>query len=58
MPSVDEYCLFVCQVGWKHQEAVAQLEEQRKVKSNAYYQAKKKLNALRRKAAQQVESSN
>jgi large subunit ribosomal protein L13Ae len=40
-------------VGWKHQEAVKELEEKRKVKSQAYYQAKKKLNALRQKAIQQ-----
>ncbi len=41
------------QVGWKHQEAVKELEEKRKVKSQAYYQAKKKLTALRQKAIQQ-----
>jgi len=40
-------------VGWKHQEAVKDLEAKRKVKSQAYYQAKKKLSALRQKAIQQ-----
>ena len=40
------------QVGWKHQEAVKELEAKRKVKSQAYYQAKKKLTALRSKAQQ------
>ena len=43
--------LHTLQVGWKHQEAVATLEEKRKVKAQAYYEAKKKLNALRQKAA-------
>ena len=45
------------QVGWKHQEAVKTLEEARKVRSSAYYQAKKKLNALRAKAAAQVDET-
>ncbi len=45
------------QVGWKHQEAVKTLEEARKVKSSAYYQAKKKLNALRAKAVSQVDEA-
>ena len=44
-------------MGWKHQEAVKTLEEARKVRSSAYYQAKKKLNALRAKAAAQVEDA-
>jgi large subunit ribosomal protein L13Ae len=39
------------QVGWKHQDAVKELEEKRKVRSAAYYEQKKKLNALRIKAA-------
>jgi hypothetical protein len=39
------------QVGWKHQDAVKELEEKRKVRSAAYYEQKKKLNALRTKAA-------
>lgn len=38
------------QVGWKHAEAVEMLEEKRKTKSAAYYEAKKKLKALRAKA--------
>lgn len=42
------------QVGWKHGEAVAELEAKRKVKSAAYYEAKKKLRALRTKAEAQV----
>lgn len=37
-------------VGWKHQDAVAILEERRKVKAAAYYEQKKKLVALRAKA--------
>ncbi|KAK9828608.1 hypothetical protein WJX72_001019 [[Myrmecia] bisecta] len=37
-------------VGWRHQDAVAELEKQRKEKSAEYYLAKKKLNALRAKA--------
>ena len=44
------------QVGWKHQDAVAELEEKRKVKSSAYYQAKKKLIALKAKAAAEAEA--
>lgn len=42
------------QVGWKHGEAVAELEAKRKVKSAAYHEAKKKLRALRSKAEAQV----
>ena len=42
---------FGLQVGWKHQDAVKELEEKRKVRSAAYYEQKKKLNALRTKAA-------
>ena len=37
-------------IGWKHREAVEALEAKRKVKSAAYYEAKKKLRALRAKA--------
>jgi large subunit ribosomal protein L13Ae len=44
------------QVGWKHQDAVAELEEKRKVKAGAYYQAKKRLAALKAKAAAQAEA--
>ncbi|PNH12739.1 60S ribosomal protein L13a-2 [Tetrabaena socialis] len=43
-------------VGWKHQAAVAELEEKRKVKAKAFYVAKKKLIALRSKAATKVEA--
>ncbi len=42
------------QVGWKHQDAVATLEERRKVKAAAYYQTKKKINALRLKASSEA----
>ena len=42
------------QIGWKHKEAVAELEAKRKVKSAAYYEAKKKLVALRAKAEASV----
>ncbi|GFR44024.1 hypothetical protein Agub_g5180 [Astrephomene gubernaculifera] len=43
-------------VGWKHQAAVAELEEKRKAKAKAFYVAKKKLIALRAKAAAQVKA--
>lgn len=39
------------QVGWKHQDAVAELEAVRKEKSKAFYEAKKKQIAARAKAA-------
>ena len=42
------------QVGWKHKDAVAQLEEKRKERSAAFYQEKKQRIALRAKAAAQV----
>jgi hypothetical protein len=42
------------QVGWKHGAAVAELEEKRKVKGEKYYALKKKLAALRKRAAEQV----
>jgi len=42
------------QVGWKHQEAVAMLEQKRKVSSAAFYQEKKKLTQLRVKARQEA----
>lgn len=38
------------QVGWKHKEAVAELEEKRKAKSQKFYLAKKKLVLLRKQA--------
>jgi large subunit ribosomal protein L13Ae len=48
-------CVFgIAQVGWKHQEAVAELEAKRKTKATAFYQAKKKSLALKAKAAAQV----
>ena len=43
------------QVGWKHQEAVKELEEVRKVRSHDYYVAKRKLKALKTKATATVE---
>ncbi len=46
------------QVGWKHQEAVAGLEEARKVRSSEYYAAKKKLRALRAKAVETVDKQS
>ena len=45
------------QVGWKHQEAVAMLEEKRKVGSAAFYQAKKKQTQIRLKAKQEALSA-
>lgn len=42
------------QVGWKHQDAVAELEAKRKAKASKFYEAKKKSLALRAKAAAQV----
>ena len=39
------------QVGWKHQEAVAELEAARKEKAKAFYEAKKKQIAARAKVA-------
>jgi hypothetical protein len=42
------------QVGWKHGEAVAELEEKRKVKAAKFYEAKKKALAIRAKAVAQV----
>lgn len=41
----------VVQVGWKHKDAVAYLEEKRKAKSQKFYLAKKKLVLLRKQAA-------
>lgn len=37
-------------VGWKHRDAVAELEEKRKVKAGKYYEAKRKAAQLRAKA--------
>jgi large subunit ribosomal protein L13Ae len=42
------------QVGWKHKDAVAELEAKRKVKAAAFYEAKKKAAGLRVKAAASV----
>ena len=38
------------QVGWKHQEAVKTLEEQRKERAKGYWEAKKKLIKARQQA--------
>lgn len=43
------------QVGWKHQEAVKDLEAVRKARSSDYYAAKKKLKSLKAKATATVE---
>ena len=43
-------------VGWKHGAVVAELEGKRKVKSAAFYAAKKTLRALRSKAEAQVKA--
>ena len=48
------YCF---QVGWKHQEAVKELEEVRKARSKDYYAAKKKLQSLKTKAVATVEQA-
>lgn len=45
------------QVGWKHRDAVAELEEKRKNEARAYYEKKRNLMKLRRKAIAQVEGS-
>ena len=47
-------CSAASQVGWKHQDAVAELEAKRKVKATSFYEAKKKALALRARAAAQV----
>ena len=47
--------LAMLQVGWKHQEAVAGLEEKRKVRAGAYYKEKKRLQSLRAKAVSEVD---
>mmetsp|Transcript_464 Transcript_464/g.3451 ORF Transcript_464/g.3451 Transcript_464/m.3451 type:complete len:171 (+) Transcript_464:370-882(+) len=39
------------EVGWKHQDTIAELEERRKEKAKVYYQQKKKLLQLKAKAA-------
>lgn len=39
------------EVGWKHQDTIAELEEKRKEKAKVYYQQKKKLQQLKAKAA-------
>lgn len=38
------------QVGWKHEKAVAELEDKRKVESAKYFETKKKLAAVRARA--------
>ena len=43
------------QVGWRHQENVAELEEKRKAVSAKYYEQKKKLRALQARAAAKVD---
>lgn len=48
----------VCQVGWKHQEALEKLEESRKKKSQVFYETKKKLTLIRAKAVAKVEAGS
>lgn len=45
------------QVGWKHEKAVAELEEKRKLKSAEYFKTKKKLAAIRARAEASVPAS-
>jgi hypothetical protein len=52
-----DFNVIAVQVGWKHQEAVAMLEEKRKVSSAAFYQAKKKQTQIRLKAKQEALSA-
>ena len=40
------------EVGWKYKDILSTLEQKRKAKSEVYYERKKKLLALRRKAAE------
>lgn len=42
------------QVGWKHNDAVAELEATRKASAQKFYEAKKKALAVRAKAVAQV----
>ena len=42
------------EVGWKYRDVVEKLEEKRKEKSAAYFEAKKKLNVLRAQAEASV----
>ncbi len=44
-------CPMLFQVGWKHQDAVKELEVARKERAAGYYAQKKKLNTLRAKAS-------
>ena len=44
------------QVGWKHQQTMKELEDKRKVKSTAFFEAKRRMLALRSKAIAQVEA--
>ena len=37
-------------MGWKHEKAVAELEDKRKVESAKYFETKKKLAAVRARA--------
>ncbi|KAL6745975.1 ribosomal protein L13a component of cytosolic 80S ribosome and 60S large subunit [Haematococcus lacustris] len=45
-------------VGWRHQDTIKDLEAKRKVKSAKFYEAKKRLSALRAKAVAQVEAAS
>ncbi len=50
-------CRCPLQVGWNHRATLQELEAKRKVRSKAFYEAKKRLSALRAKAVAQVESA-
>ncbi|KAF5831881.1 ribosomal protein L13a component of cytosolic 80S ribosome and 60S large subunit [Dunaliella salina] len=43
-------------VGWKHQNTMKELEDKRKAKSTAFFEAKRRMIALRSKAIAQVEA--
>jgi len=45
-------------VGWKYRENVAALEEKRKTESREFYDRKKKLRELRKKAIKEVDGTS
>lgn len=50
------FTIALLQVGWRHSETIKELENKRKAKSLKFYEAKKRLHALRAKAVAQVEA--
>lgn len=44
------------QTGWKHADLIKRLEDNRKVRANAWYQKRKATNVLRNKAATEVDA--